>query len=171
MTLPVVKKTCMEMMTQRGYTIDDITPETIMATKPNGQKVCLYLKTIQQFNVDKYQEYVSSARTMNIKHIIVIVNKVTSNMQKNIHTSANIDIEIETFTESSLKYNVTKHYLVPQHIIVKPEKARELLDKFGASSYPVLLRTDPIARFYNYCSGSLVKIIRKSGDITYRYVK
>ena len=171
--LPKIQKTCIEMLTQRNYTITKISDDNIiMATKPSGQLVCLFLETIIQFNVDKYQQYITTAEKLKTKHIIVICLKVTPGIQKNIRSSTNMDIKIETFHERELKFNITDHNLVPPHILLDSKESREL--KVHCVDYnllPKLLKTDPVCRFYNFPSGSIIKIIRKNTNVDYRLVR
>ncbi|CAD8119474.1 unnamed protein product [Paramecium sonneborni] len=80
----------------------------------------------------------------------------------------------ELFGEDDLVYDVTKHELVPQHIILN-EKEKELLQrKYGLvdNQLPRILQSDPIAKFLGLHHGDVVKIIRKSETaglyVTYR---
>ena len=38
-------------------------------------------------------------------------------------------------------------------------------------TFPVLLSTDPVSRYFNFKKGDIIKIIRKYDIITYRIVK
>lgn len=170
--LPEIKKTCIEMFDQRNYTINDIDENNIIiATKPLGHRVCFFLETISQFNVDKYQQYITKAEEMKTKHIIVICNKVTPGIQKNIRSSTNMDIKIETFHENELKYNITNHNLVPKHMLVDNDTATSLKTTYGKDCFSRMLKTDAVCRFYNFPSGSLVKVVRRDKSFSYRLVK
>jgi DNA-directed RNA polymerase I, II, and III subunit RPABC1 len=169
---PKIETTCMEMFQQRNY--KDITMDNekkiITGVKSNGQMVCLFLETIQQFNVDKYQQYITTAEKMKIKHIILVCLKVTSGIQKTIRSSTNMDIKIETFHENELLFNITKHNLVPKHILLDAKESSALNLKYNTKLFPKMLKTDPICRFYNFPNGAVIKIIRKNGDIAYRVI-
>ena len=83
------------------------------------------------------------------------------------------DLIIELFQEEELQYNITKHYLVPKHELSYPKGtkiSKDFKDKYG-DKFPVLLKTDPVARFYGYNKGDIIKITRKGGYVTYRFVK
>ena len=101
-----IKKNCIEMINQRGYNIDNINDDVIMCTKQNGKKLWLFLNIIQKFNVNKYQEYITVSYKNNIKHIIIIANKITPNIRKIIKNNTNLDVKIETFYEDEMKYNI-----------------------------------------------------------------
>ena len=166
-----IKKNCIDMINQRGYNIDNINDDVIMCTKQNGKKLWLFLNIIQKFNVNKYQEYITVSYKNNIKHIIIIANKITPNIRKIIKNNTNLDVKIETFYEDEMKYNITKHVLVPQHILLSSSESSELKDKYGVNNFPYILKNDPVCRFYNFPVDSIIKIIRKNNDIVYRIVK
>lgn len=71
---------------------------------------------------------------------------------------------IETFQESDLVVNVTKHILVPKHIRLSDEEKKELLFKYRLkeSQLPRIQREDPVARYLGLKRGQVVKIIRRS---------
>jgi DNA-directed RNA polymerase subunit H (RpoH/RPB5) len=166
-----IKNTCIEMINQRGYTIDNIKDDIIICTKQNGKKLWLFLDIIQKFNVNKYQEYITVSYKNNIKHIIIIANKITPNIRKIVKNNTNLDVKIETFYEDEMKYNITKHTLVPNHTLVPFPEASELKQKYGAHNFPYILKNDPVCRFYNFPVDSIIKIHRKYDDIIYRIVK
>ena len=66
-----------------------------------------------------------------------------------------------------MKVSITKHYLVPKHEKV-PDS--EKFDKKIIDKLPILLKTDPISRFYGFKKGDLIKISRKNNYIFYRRV-
>ncbi|ESO02260.1 hypothetical protein HELRODRAFT_65246 [Helobdella robusta] len=107
--------------------------------------------------------------------IISNVKAMTSIAKKDIEEAVptyNIDV----FTEIELLVNVTRHKLVPQHILLSQEEAAKVLEKYKAKDHhlPRMLSSDPIARYYGMKKGQIVKIIRKSETagvyVTYRVV-
>jgi len=165
----MIRQTCLEMLEQRGYSIKSNEEEKIIAEKDEQAQICVFLTVINLFNVDKYQEYLTEMNANNIKHSIIICNKITPTIQTMI--KMNIDnLKIETFTETELSYNITKHSLVPLHENTSDEEATEVKEKLG-TKLPILLKTDPICRFYNFKHGNIIKVHRKDGYIMYRIVK
>lgn len=71
---------------------------------------------------------------------------------------------IETFQETDLIVNITKHKLVPKHIRLSSEEKRQLLEKYRLreSQLPRILRDDPVAKYLGLKRGHVVKIIRRS---------
>ena len=75
---------------------------------------------------------------------------------------------VEVFTCAQLMFNVTHHALVPPHVRLAPEEAARVLRSIGApgpDALPVLLQSDPVARYYDYADGDVVRIDRSDcGD-------
>lgn len=71
---------------------------------------------------------------------------------------------IETFPESDLVVNITKHVLVPKHIKLSNFEKKELLEKYRLkeSQLPRIQREDPVSRYLGLRRGQVVKIIRRS---------
>ncbi|WFO75935.1 DNA-directed RNA polymerase subunit H [Desulfurococcaceae archaeon MEX13E-LK6-19] len=72
--------------------------------------------------------------------------------------------------------NILEHEWVPEHEILSPEEAAEVLKKLGVKpiQLPWLLTSDPVAKAIGAKPGDIVRIRRKSftaGEvIAYRYV-
>ncbi|RLE84663.1 MAG: DNA-directed RNA polymerase subunit H [Thermoprotei archaeon] len=74
------------------------------------------------------------------------------------------------------KINILEHELVPQHILLSEEEAKEILKKMGLRKreLPWILASDPAAKALNAKPGDVIMIIRKSPtagrSISFRYV-
>jgi len=163
---------CLEMFEQRGYDIIEKDDEQILALKKDGKQVCAFMATTPKFNVERIQEYISIMKQMDIWHSIVIYkDNVTPIAKKVIEESK--EMVIELFEEDELQYNITKHYLVPKHELLfkKGTKgAKDFKEKYS-DKFPIILKTDPVSRFYGFNKGDIIKITRKGGNIMYRIVK
>jgi DNA-directed RNA polymerases I, II, and III subunit RPABC1 len=163
---------CKEMLTQRGATISEETDDMILAYMPDNSPVCVFISSTNKFNVDSIQEYVSLMHQMDVTHSIIIYKEGITSVAKKIVDELS-DMTIELFSQSELSCNITKHVMVPKHELAF-RKGSVGLKEFKAKysdNFPVLLKNDPVSRFYGFCRGDLVRIIRKGGIVMYRIVK
>lgn len=164
---------CLEMFNQRGYEIVEQDDERILAIKEDGNQICAFIsKNMTKFNVDRIQEYISMIKKMDIWHCIIVYKDSATPIAKKVVEDSK-EIIIELFNEDELQYNITKHFLVPLHELLYKKKSKECdtFKKKYSDKFPVILKTDPIARFYFYDKGDIIRITRKDGYITYRIVK
>ena len=85
-------------------------------------------------------------------------------------------IMVQIFWIDTLLTNITKHELVPEMRILNEEEKQDIFNKANISNLtqmPLILKTDPVAKFYGLVRGDLVEIIRPSptGGVykNYRY--
>jgi DNA-directed RNA polymerase I, II, and III subunit RPABC1 len=171
--MEIALKTVLEMINQRGYKITTDDDSKIIGINDNKEEIIVFKQVVLKFNVDRVKEYISKLNKMKMTHCIVIYTESVTSMTKKLVVNSP-DIIIELFTQEELQYNITKHRLVPKHIRISPEEAKEFKEKYG-NKYPTILCTDPISRFYGYKRGDVIKIMRLTGTgesfITYRILK
>jgi DNA-directed RNA polymerases I, II, and III subunit RPABC1 len=87
---------------------------------------------------------------------------ITSNASKLIPTV--LPKIIEYFNEQDLLVNITKHELVPKHVMLSPLEKRQLLERYRLkeTQLPRIQQIDPVAKFLGLRRGQVVKIIRRS---------
>jgi len=154
-------KTIQELLNDRGYDISTlvINDTVINVTHEDHECVIVYevdnklrknniFDIITEYNIEEHD-----------KLILILNNKL--NIPKDIHS--NIEIFIKPFI------NITKHSLVPKHSLLTNEEVDEL--KLEVNKLPLILRKDPVIRWYNFKPGGVCKIDRKNGSIFYRLIK
>jgi DNA-directed RNA polymerases I, II, and III subunit RPABC1 len=163
-------KTCLEMLKGRKYKIIEEKDEQILAEKPDKNKIIIFFADFPKFNVKNIQIYMSIMNTMNINHsIIVYKDTITSFTRKTIEKSSN-EIIFELFAMEDLQYNIINHKLQPKFLRLSENDSKEIKEKYG-TKFPIMRKNDPISCYFGYNKGDIIKIVRKSGYITYRIVK
>ena len=77
---------------------------------------------------------------------------------------AEVGMKAEHFKEEDLLVNITKHELVPKHILLSDEEKKVLLDRYRLreTQLPRIQLVDPVSKYLGLKRGQVVKIIRKS---------
>lgn len=164
-------QTCLEMLRQRGYTVTKENDDHILAIKPDGEPVVTFFSDIPKFNVNAIQTYIKKMNEMEITHSIIVYKEgVTSFTRKAITKS--MDLRFELFAEKDLQYNITRHRLQPIFEKLEDNDAREFTKEYGIK-FGIMRDNDPIARFYGYEKGDVIRVTRKHQNkfITYRIVR
>lgn len=105
--------------------------------------------------------------------LIIVKEKVSQNNLKQI---AALDIDYQIFLLKELQFDISKHELVPKHeFISDPEEVKKIMEQFSLKTkhqLPIILKTDPMARWLNLKTGDIVRISRPSQTsghyVTYR---
>ena len=132
------------------------------------------IQDIRKFiNTDEENEKNDINKTI----IFISKEKLTTNNFKLFNEYKN-KVNLEFFYIKELLFNIYRHELVPKHdVISSNEEIKKIMDKYlmkNKFQFPLILHTDPVCKYLNIKSNSLVKITRPSptsGEyILYRYV-
>jgi len=96
--------------------------------------------------------------------IIILRDKTTSANINSIHDMVN---NVQVFEIRELQFNISKHKLVPKHRLIESSliESSSILQRLNIKSrsqLPIILRSDPMAKFLNAKPGDLVEITRFS---------
>ena len=165
----VIKITCIEMLKQRGFTIEEEDNELIIGIRDDDYDIVVFFDNSQKLDTDKVKVFISKMKELDLRNcIIVYKGGVTPPAKKVIEELQEYKIEI--FKESELRYNITKHRLVPKHFVLSKSDIAEF-KKLHGIKIPVILKTDAVSKFYNFQRGEIVKIVRQDGTVSFRIVK
>ena len=164
------------MIKDRNYTVTDNLDFGEPVIKVNDDLIVIFVEeakvginTIK--NIEKTFE-----ETQKNHAIIIYNNSITAFAKQSIIVLESQGKKLEFFKYDELTYNITKHKLVPKHILISNNEKRQLLKhyKVNETQLAYILKTDPVARYYNAKPGNVFKIITHSDvtqqNITYRVV-
>ncbi|KIR51523.1 DNA-directed RNA polymerase I, II, and III subunit RPABC1 [Cryptococcus gattii Ru294] len=119
-------------------------------------------------------DFIGSMDKMGARRGIIIWSEKMSPAAKKTLQEMQSEYHLEDFPESDLLVNITKHFLVPKHTIMKPEEKSALIKRYRLkeTQLPRIMVTDPVAKYYGLKRGQVMKIERASETagryITYR---
>jgi DNA-directed RNA polymerase subunit H (RpoH/RPB5) len=164
-----VKATCVEMLTQRGYTNIKNIEDVMEAKRNDGEKVCIIFSEVQKVGVKIIMEYLGYMDKNKYRHgIIVYMYTLTPKAKKAIEDPGNKIIEL--FKSKELMYNVTTHVDVPKHSRLSQHDACTFKETNGVN-FPGIRMTDVISRFYAYQKGDVIRIGEDNEYISYCIVR
>jgi len=154
------------MLTRRGYTIGDFMdtdeegvpgkkPRLIM-TKPDGTKAIVFFvhkkSKADKVTINVVKAIISMAKE--ITHILIVHNTVLTSDAKQYITNSSDEVialyQFETFTFDELSYDLLDVQRYPPDItFVKPPR--------NAAKLPILLSSDPLARYMRIRHGDVVQ--------------
>jgi len=166
--------TLREMMTDRELVRWRPSPsqeDVFLAENEEEDEVILvYLCRHEKFNIDGVKYLVYQLQQHKIPHgLVVFQNIITSSAKKAVEDL--LDYTIETFEKKELQYNITQHRLYSPHVRVPKDEISKHLPKIDIHCLPVLLRSDPVSRYYHFSRGEVVRVDRRNQSIAYRFVK
>jgi DNA-directed RNA polymerase I, II, and III subunit RPABC1 len=137
-------------------------------TKPNAVKEMI--DTIQSQYVDLPEPNIAP------KIMLIFKTKPNTNILKILKEKEYKGNEM--FWLNNLVINITHHFLVPKHEKITEDEVKKLMMELYITNrlnLPIMLKTDPIARYLDLSSGDVVRITRfspTSGQyFSYRVVK
>lgn len=108
-----------------------------------------------------YNEMVETS----IKKVIIVINtKVTPQSNKFIRDIAKIGFIMDIYTLSETQFNITKHRLVPEHVVCTLAEKKKVLADYSITTtqLPQIKSHDVMVRHLGAKKGQLIKIIRDS---------
>ena len=105
-------------------------------------------------------------------HIVIVHGGITSSAVRALRGMRNGRV-IEEFTMQFLQFDIMKHILVAPHRAISTKEVSIL--GLGTEKLPILLESDPVARYHGWSTGTVVEITLDSSEghqfLDYRVVK
>ena len=190
------RKTVIELLQDRKYDLSEVdniltdddsfntynTDDNLDIYVKNPDKE-IYVKFIKVLKVkpQTLRDLISKINTEilsleNKKILLVLLSKPNNTVLKIKNEPFCNNIEI--FWIRHLLVNITKHTFVPRHELLDKSLHDDIMGKFSLTQVkqlPIILKSDPISKYYGFQSGDICKITRKnkiSGiSVIYRLVK
>lgn len=124
-----------------------------------------------KIGIKHIQGYVAKMEADKVQRAIVIVRQGLTPSARQAMKEVGPTYIMEEFLESEMLINITEHELVPQHTLLTTEEKEELFSRYRLKEAQLMkmLAIDPVARYYGFKRGQVIKIVRKS-DTAGRYV-
>lgn len=153
------------MLADRGYYPSEESIHVFLnMTKP---KIKVFFATGRKLNIELMKSFVANLQQEHIKHAIIVHDHVITSSTKKLLDHL-WDIHVELFQMDELQFNITHHELYARHELLGPEDARQL--KNIMKQLPIILKSDPVVRYFDYRKSDLLRIHRKDGSLCYRIV-
>jgi DNA-directed RNA polymerase subunit H (RpoH/RPB5) len=144
-----------------------------------GNKMHVYISNQLKVGVKMLRKLRDEAERHEVGHVLLACPSGLTPFALKIHKEASESTDnpvMEVFKKQELGFCVPYHCLVPKHTALSSVEKKKVLDylKCRTSSLPKLKESDPVAKYYRYPVGTVVKIERyiggTEGDIYFRVV-
>ena len=158
------------MMLNRGFVFIKKKDDTFLIyANTENQKIIVWCFEFEKLNIEGIKEFINMLEKEKFKHgIIIYQNVMTSSTKKILENLYKFNIELFLFKE--LQYDITKFKYYCPHEKLSTEEAKKVKERFG-TSLPYLLKNDAMVRYHYFQRGDIIKITRRNGTITFRFVK
>eukprot|EP00043_Microstomoeca_roanoka_P016805 m.173448 g.173448 ORF g.173448 m.173448 type:complete len:201 (-) comp16530_c3_seq3:2479-3081(-) len=136
-------------------------------------KIALFWVDDSKIGIGKMREYLDKLIHQHIKSALLIVqDKLTPSAMKAIRELNAAGHLVQVFDMTELIVNITKHELVPKHIVLSREEKKALLERYKLKEQqlPRMKTSDPVAKYFGLKRGQVCKILRENSPTAGRYV-
>ena len=141
----------------------------LKGTTNNGDKYIVFFLYASKLNIASVKSCIEILDKSKTKFgIIIYPDSITASAKKVLQNLHNMKIEL--FAASELQMNITKHKLASRHIKLNSKEKNEFIKQMG-QDIQIILKTDPMSRFYNFEKGDIIRILRNDNTISYRVVR
>ncbi|CAH2069579.1 unnamed protein product [Thlaspi arvense] len=182
-----VRRTVLQMLRDRGYTIEEsdldlkreefvqkfckamnkVNKEALFIAANKGpnpeDKIYVFYPEGPKVGVPVIKkDVVMKMRDDKVPRGIVVVPLPITGAARSALLEINKVLTIEVFEEAELVTNITEHKLINKYYVLDNQAKKELLKKYTVqdTQLPRILVSDPVARYYGLKRGQVVKIRR-----------
>lgn len=145
----ILEKTLLENSNKTGFEIEI-----------DNIKIIYYLS--MKFKWSELKKFFETPNE-NALYLLVINDKISQNNMKSINA---LSLQMQIFNIKELQFNITKHIFVPKHeVIYDQNEIKNLLEIYSLKSkyqLPLIMKSDPVCRYYGVKNGDVFKITRDS---------
>ena len=144
-----------------------------MIDENNAGKKCLVKYVLTKIRLSNLNSFIIELLDTDILNegddlIFIVIDKINNlelfyNLFDKFSNSNNVFIQL--FLIDNLQINITKHVLVPKLKILDNEEKQMVKDTYNIDKiddFPLILKSDSMAKFYGVKRGDLCEIIRTS---------
>lgn len=153
------------MLSHREYEVID--SEKLIFKNHKDRLIRVVLCLYSKLNIERIKAYIQELEQLNIRHCIIIYDDVITSSCKKIMEYM-VKFTFETFQLNEMQYDITKHDLYNVH---EKLSAQEVAEISCTKNFPILLKSDPVCRYFHFQRGDVIRIRRKNGIIVYRVVR
>ena len=167
--MEIINKNLDDMLKDRTYTFTGKKDGYLLysSDKHKTHKVIIYF-TFDKVGVEFVKKTLAKTEDMEIDHIILVSKeKLTPFANKHI---LSVPTKMEIFLLDELKFNITKHYLVPKHVLLPHDESQKIIDYYGKKNLPQIRQVDILSRYFDADIGQIFRIYRNEGGIYYRMI-
>lgn len=110
--------------------------------------------------VERLELAIVEARAQHADICLLIFDRAPAKNSSRVLNATNIDFQ--RFHENELQYNLIESVFVSEHVLCTKDEAMEFYYTTGTTPLdaPILRSTEPVARYYGWKTGDLIKILR-----------
>ena len=127
----------------------------------NKINIVYYLS--QKFKLTELRKVIGDSMDQELLYIFIVNDKISASNMKSMNA---LNINMQIFNIRELQFNITKHVLVPKHeLVTNSEEIEDIMKTYSLKSksqLPLILKSDPVSRYFGLRTGDIVKITRVS---------
>ena len=159
----IINKQVMNFISQKERDLSDVFCVGDNSDLFNKKLMMIYFSNDTSIGIKSITAVYDKMKCAHISNCILVYGcSLTPSAKKYLEKTQKLTIE--AFAEDDLLTNITKHVMMPQHVLLSQIEKESFFksSNLADSQLPRITVNDPIARYYGMKRGDVVRIIRKS---------